>query len=152
MLKFIAKLGIHAYKKYNEASERSTKLKAMKAEGKFKIEEAKLNLKLARLESESKRIQKESELDATYDVMALRQKKHTYVDEFIAVSVFGMLFLTFIPQTQETMNRGWLALNNAPIWFSFIIIGIVISTFGLKGVYRDWVNKFNNPLKKKLKN
>lgn len=152
MFSLIASIGKKVYTKYNESSERATKLKTMKAEGKFKIQEAKINLELAKLEAESKRIQKESELDATYDVMALRQKKHTYVDEFIAVSVFGMLFLTFIPQTQETMNRGWEALNNAPIWFSFIIIGIVISTFGLKGVYRDWINKFNNPLKKKLKN
>ena len=152
MFSLIASIGKKVYTKYNEASERATKLKTMKAEGKFKIEKAKLDFKLAKLNAESERIEKESELDATYDVMALRQKKHTYVDEFIAVSVFGMLFLTFIPQTQETMNRGWQALNNAPFWFSFIIIGIVISTFGLKGVFRDWMQKFNNPLKKKLEN
>ena len=152
MFSLITKVGKAVYKKYSESSERTAKLKTMKAEGKFKIEEAKIGFKLAKLKAESKRIEKESELDATYDVMALRQKKHTYIDEFIAVSVFGMLFLTFLPQTQETMNRGWEALNNAPLWFEFIVIGIVISTFGLKGVFRDWTQKFNNPLKKKLKN
>ena len=149
MLKFIAKLGIHAYKKYNESSERSTKLKTMKAEGKFKIEEAKINLKRARIEAQSKKIQQRATLDGTYDQIAQEQKKYTWADEFITVSVFGMLFLTFIPQTQETMNRGWQALNNAPLWFSFIIVGIVVSTFGLTA----WsVGRLNNPFKKKLKN
>jgi len=146
MIKFIAKLGIHAYKKYNEASERSTKLKTMKAEGKFKIQEAKLNFKLVKLEAESKKVQQRATLDGTYDQIAQEQKKYTWADEFITVSVFAMLFFTFIPQTQETMNRGWQALNNAPFWFEFIIVGIVVSTFGLTA----WsVGRLKNPFKKK---
>lgn len=149
MIGLIAKIGKTVYTKYNESSERATKLKTMKAEAKFKIQEAKLNLKLARLETESKQIQQQATLDGTYDQMAQQQKRYTYADEFITLSVFGMLFLTFIPQTQETMNRGWEALNNAPFWFEFIIVGIVVSTFGLTAWSRGWIK---NPLKKKLKN
>ena len=150
MFSLIASIGKKVYTKYNEASERATKLKTMKAEGKFKIEKAKLDFKLAKLNAESERVKRESEMDMTYDLIALKQKKYTWADEFILVSFFSILLLTFIPYTQKAMSIGWIALNNAPWWFEFGLVGMLVSTFGLKGVLRELLNA--NPLKKKLKN
>lgn len=150
MFSLITKIGKTVYKKYSESSERTTKLKTMKAEGKFKIEEAKIGFRLAKLNAESQRIKRESEMDMTYDLIALKQKKYTWADEFILVSFFSILLLTFIPYTQDAMSIGWVALNEAPWWFEFGLVGMLVSTFGLKGVLREFLN--SNPLKKKPKN
>ena len=57
------------------------------------------------------------------------------------------MVLTFYPNTQETMARGWEALTNAPWWFEFGIIGILVSTLGLKDVLRMCLGVMGNKMK-----
>lgn len=124
-------------------------IKEIKEKGKLSIAQAQIDLDLAKLKSQIKQQETQAANDMTYDMQVLKNRRESLIDEFIILGFFVIMILTFIPETQATMAEGWRALNNTAWWFEFGIVGILVSTLGLKDVLRIFVGGSIDKLKKK---
>ena len=120
------------------------KTKQIKVEGKHKIEQAKIDLEVAKLTAQSKKEARQYEGDMSYDMQVLKNRRETIADEVIIFGFCLILLLTFVPATQGAMGIGWKALDGAPWWFEFGIVGILVSTLGLKDVLRMFMGAAKN--------
>ena len=144
MLGFITKFGKAVYDRYKASSERSAELNQIKMAGEIEIAKAKTDFKVAKMLATAERTKRESMQNLNYDMQVLKNRRETLSDEFIILGFFMILILTFVPHTQHSMVIGWEALKHAPWWFEFGIVGILVSTLGLKDVLRMFLNAFPN--------
>jgi hypothetical protein len=131
---------------------RDQQIKKIKEKGKLDIQQAKVDLDLAKLKAQIKQQATQAHNDMTYDMQVLKNRRESFIDEFIILGFFVIMILTFIPATQATMAEGWKALNDTAWWFEFGIVGILVSTLGLKDVLRIFVGGSIDKLKKKTVN
>jgi hypothetical protein len=131
---------------------RDQQIKKIKEKGKLDIQQAKVDLDLAKLKAQIKQQQTQAANDMTYDMQVLKNRRESLIDEFIIVGFFIIMILTFIPATQATMAQGWKALNDTAWWFEFGIVGILVSTLGLKDVLRIFLGGSIDKFKKKTVN
>ena len=124
-------------------------IKEIKEKGKLDIQQAKIDLDVAKLKSQIKQQETQAANDMTYDMQVLKNRRESLIDEFIILGFFLIMILTFIPATQTTMAAGWKALNDTAWWFEFGIVGILVSTLGLKDVLRIFLGGTIDKLKKK---
>jgi hypothetical protein len=119
---------------------RTTKLK-----GKIKLEEAKWDLKVARVKSKAQEVMIENTRDFDYDLQVLKNRNNTIADEIIICLWVVVFALHFIPSTQGLMASGWEAMgyhDSLPWWFEFGMVGILVSTLGLMRVLKLWASMF----------
>ena len=122
--------------------------KTIKAASKAKIEELRMasELKVAELEAEAmqasaiinvEKAKTGQEVDATHDFEAIRQMKNSYKDEFLLILFSTPLILSFIPQMQDYVVKGWEMLKIVPDWYMWLYIGMVVSIYGMRGMARS---------------
>lgn len=87
------------------------------------------------------RITSQDNADIAYDLMVLENRKKTYADDVIQLFFLCIIIMHFIPKTQPYMFDGWAAIDKAPWWFQFGIVGILISTLGLMRIFRMWTEQ-----------
>lgn len=124
-------------------------IREIKQKGKLSIAQAKIDLAISKLQAQVKQQETQAENDMSYDMQVLKNRRESLIDEFIIVGFFIIMILTFIPATQATMAQGWKALNDTAWWFEFGIVGILVSTLGLKDVLRIFLGGSIDKLKKK---
>lgn len=124
-------------------------IKEIRQKGKLSLEQAKIDLDVSKLKAQIKQQETQAANDMTYDMQVLKNRRESLIDEFIILGFFVIMILTFIPATQATMAEGWRALNNTAWWFEFGIVGILVSTLGLKDVLRIFIGGSIDKLKKK---
>lgn len=149
MINIIGNLVGSAINSVSEIAKKKQAIKEIKEKGKLSIEQAKVDLNLAKLQAEIKQQETQASNDTNYDMQVLKNRRESLIDEFIIVGFFVIMLLTFIPATQETMAKGWKALNDTAWWFEFGIVGILVSTLGLKDVLRIFIGGSIEKLKKK---
>lgn len=104
------------------------KAQAKEVEG--RIKEARIGVKLAKLNAKAERYRIRTQADSSYDMQVLKNRQHTWVDEFIVVAIVLMTVLAFIPATHPYVEAGWKAVSEAPFWFQFAWITMIASTLG----------------------
>ena len=105
--------------------------------GRQEVKAAKIQAQVARYESEKQFQMKLAEIEATWDLVALRMSQYSTKDEWISFLFFAPLLVAWFPQLRG-YTQDWLTfLNGLPYWYQTIMFGIVASTFGL----RWWFNK-----------
>lgn len=124
-------------------------IKEIKEKGKLDIQQAKIDLDVAKLKAQIKQQATQAHNDMTYDMQVLKNRRESILDDIIIVAFIILVILTFTPATQPTMAQGWKALNDTAWWFEFGIVGILVSTLGLKDVLRIFVGGSIDKLKKK---
>tara|TARA_A100001515_G_scaffold97258_1_gene78152 strand:- start:144 stop:596 length:453 start_codon:yes stop_codon:yes gene_type:complete len=129
--------------------EKDQAIKEIKEKSKRNIAQAQADLALAKLTAKTQSAKRQSENDHNYDMQVLKNRKETVMDEVIILGFVIILILTFIPSMQDTMKQGWDALMDTPWWFEFGIVGILVSTLGLKDVLRIFMGGSIQKLKKK---
>ena len=108
-------------------------IKAKKAERQDRIEEAKTN-------AEIKRIDRESEQDFTLDQIAMKNMQNSWKDELILIIWLIPLIMSFIPSYSPYIEAGFSVLKNStPEWYQYILIGMVIVIYGLRGLLRSFM-------------
>jgi hypothetical protein len=102
------------------------------------------DLKKARIKAEIKRIENQDNKDADYDQKVLDNRKYTIMDDVLIIFWFVVFTLHFVKGYALIMKDGWLAIGNAPWWFQFGMLGILVSTLGLMRLFRMYTeNKFS---------
>jgi len=85
---------------------------------------------------EKDKILRQRELDHAnnVDIQSLKSSDNSLKDEWLVI-VFSLIFLAhFVPQFQNTMERGWQILEFASDYFWIIILTIVGGSFGSSGI------------------
>lgn len=101
--------------------------KTLKAEGKIRIEQARIDMKVRKLNG-----------DIDYNVEAQKGMQASWKDEFITVILWGFFICCFVPQLQPYIKEGLSFLRTeAPYWLEFSLVGTVVASFGLKG-WKFW--------------
>lgn len=101
--------------------------KVVKAKGKVRIEEAKVEGKIKRELSIIKG-------DTAYNVSAVRGMAASFKDELFVIVWLGILVALFVPYTQPYIKDGFVFLQaNTPWWYEYSLLGMVCASFGLKG-------------------
>ena len=79
------------------------------------------------------KIIREKELDAASQISIeqIKQQEHSWKDEWLVVFFTLLMACHFIPYTQNTMERGRQILQNPDPMFWYIILTIVVASFGV---------------------
>ena len=95
-------------------------------------------LKEARVLAEIRRLERAAEAEVSYDVEAQRQRRHTVLDEFLALILIAPFVAGFWPddRVQAAISLGWDSLGKAPWWYQALLIGVYAATFGLRWLFQ----------------
>ncbi len=91
-------------------------------------------LRKAELKYQIKALSAESD----YDMEAQRNMRHTWKDEYLIILHTFPIWGYIIPSAELTkrLDLLWIKLGSAPEWWWGIYVGIVISTFGLRFMFK----------------
>ncbi|MEZ7277238.1 hypothetical protein [Pseudoalteromonas sp. 68 DY56-GL68] len=121
--------------------------KRIAAEMAADVARAENNFKIAQFEAKAKRCMQAEQNDADYDLLVLKNRDKTFMDEIIILFFLGLFICHFIPAMQPYMQKGWQAMGykGAPWYFEFVIVGIAVSTLGLMRLFRAfWGGRSNS--------
>lgn len=76
-------------------------------------------------------------IDANLDQIAMKQMASSWKDEFIMFIFYIPVILAFIPQTQKYALAGFEVMKQMPEWYQYSIIGILVVTFGMRGLLKN---------------
>ena len=107
---------------------------------KVKLEAEKIVIK-AKAETEmsiakSKSKMAESGQMQSYDLdrIAMNNMEKSYKDEVILAVFLAPMVLAFIPGFDEYALRGFEVIQQMPQWYQYIIIGMVVVIYGMRGM------------------
>lgn len=105
--------------------------------GKREIKKAKIAAEVAKYQAQEKRWLALAEVEADWDMEAMRQAQYSWKDEWITIIITLPFVGAFIPEVQDFVLKGFEYLQRVPAWYMVIFMGIVAASFGL----RWWFNK-----------
>ena len=99
---------------------------------KAKKQERKDLLEDAKVQGEIARIAQITSGEINYDIEAQRQMQYSWKDEYLVIVLTLPFICSFIPQVQDHIITGWEYVGQAPEWYQWSFMGIIIATFGLR--------------------
>ena len=112
--------------------ENRSKIQATKAEGQVRIE-------VARAEAEVARLNKSQDAEINWDQAAVDQMKGSWKDEWWTLLVSLPLVLAFLGEWGRTVvTEGFVAIQGMPDWYIAVVFASVAASFGIKAL----VNRF----------
>ena len=73
-----------------------------------------------------------------------KKSKVNYLDDLLLAVFLFPVVGAFLPWTRDTVRAGLELIKEIPDWFSFIVVLIVISAFGLRRYVVDIIERFIN--------
>jgi hypothetical protein len=121
-------------------------------EGKQKQTEATLEAKLIEIKADSDikvakatALTKMAEAGQTqnYDLdrLAMEQMTKSWKDEFILIIFLAPMIMSFIPGMEQYALAGFNVIAQMPEWYRYIIIGMVVVIYGLRGLLEKVLEK-----------
>jgi|TARA_R110000803_G_scaffold22513_1_gene55963 hypothetical protein len=121
-------------------------------EGKQKETEATLQAKLVEIKADSDikvakatALTKMAEAGQTqnYDLdrLAMEQMTKSWKDEFILIIFLAPMIMAFIPGLKDYSLDGFSVVALMPEWYRYIIIGMVVVIYGLRGLLEKALEK-----------
>ena len=93
----------------------------VKAEGKVKIAQAKVEAKIRKIDAQSE-----------MDLSSTNQMQYSLKDEFLTILMSVPIIMCFIPALADYALRGFAILEGTPLWYRACFTGIVAASFGLR--------------------
>jgi hypothetical protein len=130
-----------------DALNNRAKLKQLEAEQRFKITEATTNASVDRIISNT-------ESDNQIDLITAQNKKYTFKDEIVTyLFLVPVIVATVVPFISAFESGQWnelnvlvkdsyLALNELPDWYKYILFAVVIDVLGFRSFARKIVDKY----------
>ncbi|MCF2826909.1 MULTISPECIES: hypothetical protein [unclassified Pseudoalteromonas] len=117
--------------------------KRIAAETAAAVASAEANFKIAQFNAKARRCEQAEQNDSDYDLLVLKNRDKTFMDEVIILFFLTLFICHFIPKMQPFMAAGWKAMGytGAPWYFEFVIVGIAVSTLGLMRLFRAFWTK-----------
>ena len=108
----------------------------VQAEAESKLAQAKSQMKLAEMGKAG---------DIELDKIAMKQMENSWKDEFLMLIFYTPVILAFVPGMQEYAVRGFEVISTMPEWYQYSVIAILIVTFGLRSLVKDFISSKGFP-------
>lgn len=109
--------------------EAKTKQATLKVENKIALDQAKTNASITKE-------QKDADACNDIDLIAVKNQRYTWTDEYVKVLFTLPFALMFFPYTQEFVVEGFKAFQlYTPEWYRYVIYAIVISELGMRRMF-----------------
>lgn len=125
---------VTSFNTYKVAREERKKLQL---ERESKIDAQRHQIELERLKAQTKLLSEGKILPEDLDRLSMEQMERSVKDEIIMAILFAPIVLVFFPWFQETISNGFDILDSKmPDWYMYMVSGIVIVTYGLRGMVK----------------
>lgn len=116
--------------------------KKMELQRKIDFEARQHDLQMKRIDLEVEYALKGKVLPDNLDKLSMEQMERSYKDEVIMTILFSPVVMAFISYTQPTIKAGFEILSTSvPEWYIWMLVGIVIVTYGLRNLVRLLLSK-----------
>jgi len=75
--------------------------------------------------------------DFDLDKIAMEQMAKSWKDEFLLIVFLAPMIMAFIPSLAPYSLNGFEIIDKMPEWYRYIIIGMVIVIYGLRGMVKQ---------------
>ena len=116
-------------------------LKKVKLESEKKMIEARANAEIAISEAKIQMAKSGQANDYNLDMMAMKNMEKSYKDEFILIVFLAPMIMAFVPGYDTIALAGFKVISQMPEWYRYIIIGMVVVIYGMRGMLKDLINK-----------
>jgi hypothetical protein len=89
-------------------------------------------VKVAKAEAEAIVMQKKATGEIDWDIAQAKASESSWKDEWLTV-VFTFPLILLLFGEEERVNNFFLALNNCPEWYQYMLGTIVAASFGFRG-------------------
>jgi hypothetical protein len=79
--------------------------------------------------------------DYDLDRIAMEQMAKSWKDEFLLIVFLTPMAMAFVPSLAPYALAGFEIIDKMPKWYQYIIIGMVIVIYGLRGMVKALANK-----------
>ena len=84
--------------------------------------------------------------DFDLDKIAMEQMAKSWKDEFLLIVFLTPMIMAFIPSLAPYSLNGFEIIDKMPEWYRYIIIGMVIVIYGLRGMVKQLAaSKLSSP-------
>lgn len=124
-----------------------TYLKGKQEEVKAKAEaaivsiQADADIKKAKALSATKLAEAGQEQNYDLDRLAMENMNKSWKDEVILVIFLAPMVLAFIPGMDGYALAGFQVISKMPEWYQYIIIGMVVVIYGMRGMLEKLIDK-----------
>lgn len=109
--------------------EAKTRQATAKVENKIALDQAKTNASITKE-------QKDADATNDIDLIAVKNQRYTWTDEYVKVIFTLPFILMFFPWTQGYVVEGFKAFQlHTPEWYQYVIYAIVISELGMRRMF-----------------
>ena len=115
---------------FTDGQKQSAKLKQAKVDEQVAISKAKTDMLLNSQDN-----------DFRLDLIAVQNMNKSYKDEYYMVMFSIPMILAFIPGMQEIATTGFKIIAGMPDWYQYLVIGMVVVTFGMRGMLKQLLGK-----------
>tara|TARA_R100000700_G_C3127457_1_gene114006 strand:+ start:249 stop:626 length:378 start_codon:yes stop_codon:yes gene_type:complete len=100
------------------------------------IEKQKNKSEIAKAEAKAKSdiLKTAATHDSKWELIMAESTKSSIRDEIATIVVLLPVCLVFIPGMEEIVKNGFDRLNELPEWYQYLVIAVILSALGLKGV------------------
>ena len=124
-----------------------TYLKGKQDQAKAKAEanilgiQAEADIKKAKALSATKRAEAGQEQNYDLDRMAMEQMGKSWKDELILIIFLAPMVMAFIPGMDGYALAGFAVIAKMPEWYQYIIIGMIVVIYGMRGMLEKLIDK-----------
>lgn len=104
---------------FKERQRLKSEFKLKKLEGKVKIEQAKAEMEVRKLEA-----------DNAWELAQIANSG--WKDEWVLILLSIPLVLVFVPQAAPYIQQGFAILETTPDWYRWMIVGIFMAIYGIR--------------------
>lgn len=101
-----------------------------------------VDMKKSKYEAEAQHNRKMAEIEAEYDLEAMRNSKYSFKDEFIMFIWYSPMYMGWIawndPDNVFVTPMEWVTfVGQLPYWWQFGAFGIMAASFGLRWYFKQ---------------
>ena len=108
---------------------------------KTEVQRSKASVARIKAESEAAVLVSASTSQADWEKLMAQGSQNSIKDEILTILFSIPLLLCFLPWTVEYVERGFMALEQTPVWFQYTLGVIVSASFGIKGATKMFGKK-----------
>jgi hypothetical protein len=103
-------------------------------DNKQKISQAKTEAELLTIKARAERQSKSEDQNYDLDRLAMENMEKSWKDEVILLVFLVPMIMSFIPSLSDYALAGFGVIAQMPEWYRYIIIGMVVVIYGLRGL------------------
>lgn len=78
--------------------------------------------------------------DYDLDKIAMQNMEKSFKDELLLLVFIAPMLMAFIPSMQELALKGFQIIEQMPNWYVYIIVGMVVVIYGMRGLLKWALN------------